>query len=115
MPPAAAGVLGVDMGAAALPQAQHGECLREGQDDRVLHLLPKEDAETMLRMLLALFPETEGDSKSRFTWLRPDEVPNSYSRSSLTFQGSLVHEEHLTKVLQDQLTGDSRLGHVHAA
>ena len=113
MPPAAAGVLGVDMGAAALPHAQHGACLREGKGDRFLHLLPQEDAETKLRMLLALFPEPEGDSKSQFVWLRPDEVPNILSRSSLTFQGSLVHEEHLTKVLQDQLTGDSQMGHVH--
>lgn len=74
------------------------------------HLQSREDAEATLRMLVALFPEpgaAHGDDVSRqFAWLRPEDVPVSSSLCRLSFQKSLVHEEHLTKVLQDELDGE---------
>lgn len=92
------------------------------------HLQTQPDAEAMLSMLVALFAEVGGEgaqvtqdgaaarsggsgggSSSRFAWVRPEDVPASPSRSSLSFRESLVHEDHLTKVLQDQLTGVCRL------
>ena len=92
------------------------------------HLQTQPDAEAMLSMLVALFAEvggggaqvkqdgavvgssgSGGSSSSRFAWVRPEDVPASPSRSSLSFRESLVHEDHLTKVLQDQLTGVCRV------
>jgi hypothetical protein len=77
------------------------------------HLQSREDAEAMLRMLVALFPEPNktraahgDDVSSRFAWLRPEDVPASASLCRLSFQKSLVHEEHLTKILQDELDGE---------
>jgi hypothetical protein len=92
------------------------------------HLQTRPDAEAMLSMLVALFAEVGGEGaqvtqdgaaagsggsgggrSSRFAWVRPEDVPASPSRSSLSFRESLVHEDHLTKVLQDQLTGVCRV------
>lgn len=96
------------MHAAAARQAvENGlemECVK-----KFAHLHSQREAETMLSMLVALFPDQdqdgEGPGESQFTWIGPDEVPAHLSLSSLTFQESLVHEEHLTKVLQDRLAG----------
>ena len=92
-------------GSSGLPSAHEAQA-KQGEFG---HLQTQADAEKTLRMLLALFPEVgHGDTgPSSFTWIRPDEVPGQqHSRSLLSFSQSLVHEEHLTKVLQDQLTGD---------
>ena len=75
------------------------------------HLQTQQDAQTTLQMLVALFPEggDSGDGRSVFTWMRPEDVPAHASLSSLSYRESLVHEEHLTRVLQDRLAGTPRL------
>lgn len=82
------------------------------------HLQTQTEAETTLRMLVALFPEAGAGgtqpTSSSFRWVRPEEVPAHPSGSLLTYRDSLVHEEHLTKVLQDQLGGESHVSLCHA-
>ncbi len=126
MPPATGGQ-GMDGGVAVLAAdapAPVGADARS-RPKEFEHLQTRADAEAMLGMLVALFPEGQGgttrgaraeaagaagggissSSGSRFAWVRPEDVPASRSHSSLSFRQSLVHEDHLTKVLQDQLTG----------
>ena len=127
MPPAAG--QGMDGGAAVLaadaPVPVGANARARAKEFEHLHT--RADAEAMLGMLVALFPEGQGggargargacggaagaagggsnSSGSRFAWVRPEDVPASPSRSSLSFRESLVHEDHLTKVLQEQLAG----------
>ena len=124
MPPAA-GAQGMDGGAAVLVADAPVPVGADGAKE-FEHLQTRADAETMLSMLVALFPEGQGGGArgaragaagavgggrssgiggSRFAWVRPEDVPASPSRSSLSFRESLVHEDHLTKVLQEQLAG----------
>ena len=103
--------------AAARRAVENG--LQMGCVKKFAHLHSQREAETMLSMLVALFPDQdqdgEGPGESQFTWIRPDEVPAHLSLSSLSFQESLVHEEHLTKVLQDRLAGTHHSSPVQAS
>ena len=104
MPPAAGELCAAEVSVPDTPSA--------AKDFEHTHLQGRQDAEAMLRMLVALFPETSLQGckalSSHFTWIRPEDVPANVSLSTLSYRKSLVHEEHLTKILQDELNGEEQ-------